>query len=306
VAGSTGETEVADDQGGDLPSTRVEQAADDERVVTVAAGASPADSEGGEAEPVAPRRGEDSSAGPAATVAALAGLRRVGERASRGRSPAVVIAAVAAVVALIALAAWAAAGDGGGNGGDETGGGDASSTTTAANGAESEAGPTTASTTASTAATTTTAATGDLPDGWTRYEGPNGVYTIAHPAGWQAQPGERGRVRIRDPESGSYLLVDWTDDPRPDPVADWRTQSEGFAARHEGYQEIRIEPFRYRDYNAALWEFRYRDQGVELHVANLGFVAAGRGYALYFQTHDDRWASSQGIFDRFRQTFRPR
>jgi hypothetical protein len=303
-AGSAGGTEVADARGDALPATRAKQAVDE----GVAARMSSADPQGGD-EPVDSRSGVASrpatatQASPATAVAALAGVRRVGERVSARRSPAVVIAAVVAVVALVAVAAWAAA-SGGGDGGDDTDGGgrDTSSTTTSA---DEEASQTTASTTASTAPTTSTTASGGLPAGWTRYEGPNGVYTIAHPAGWQVEPGEQGRVRIRDPESGSYLLIDWTDEPRPDPVADWRTQSQGFAGRHEAYQEIRIEPAHYRDYNAAIWEFRYRDQGVDLHVANLGFVAANRGYALYFQTHEDRWAASKGILTRFRQTFHP-
>lgn len=223
-----------------------------------------------------------------------------------------VAAAVVAVLALIAIAAWAAAGNGGGDGAGEDGSRD-DSTTTAADGEASQTTATTGgspSTTASTsttttASTTTTTADGGVPAGWTRYEGPNGAYTIAHPRGWQVQPPDGPRVRIRDPESGSYLLIEWTDDPRPDPVADWRAQAEGFAGRHEGYQEIRIEPFEYRDYNAAVWEFRYRDEGVDLHVANLGFVAGDRGYALYFQTHEDRWQASQPTFARFRDAFQP-
>lgn len=265
-------------------------------------------------------RGEagDESAGEGAgatrSVPSVLGPGRLGDRLSERRGP-VVAAAVVAVVALIAIAAWAAAG-GGGNG-DNDGGRDAPSATTAADGeasqttaADGEAADgetTTTSTSTSTTSTTTSTTTGagEVPEGWTTYEGPNGVYTIAHPEGWQVQPADGPRVRIRDPESGSYLLVDWTDEPRPDPVADWRSQSQTFASRHEGYQEIRIEPFDYRDYNAAVWEFRYRDQGVDLHVANLGFVAGDRGYALYFQTHEDQWQSSQPTFASFRQTFQP-
>jgi eukaryotic-like serine/threonine-protein kinase len=307
-AGSGG-TEVAGDHGG-IRATEVEQAADDDG----AAGAvSPGAEHAGAGErgagladqpevgDGAPSGGEEPGAGPARSLASLAGSIRLGERMSVRRTP--VVVAVVAVVVLIVVAAWAAAGDGGGNEGG-TGGGarDASTTTTTADG---EASQTTATTAASTTTSTPTTAAGGVPRGWTRYEGPNGVYTIAHPAGWQVQPGEQGRVRIRDPESSSYLLIDWTNEPRPDPVADWRTQSQGFAERHEAYQEISIAPFRYRDYNAAVWEFRYRDQGVDLHVANLGFVAGNRGYALYFQTHEDKWASSQSTFERFRQTFHP-
>ena len=101
------------------------------------------------------------------------------------------------------------------------------------------------------------------------------------------------------------MLVEWTPDPKPDPVADWQAQSEYFASRHEGYAHLRIEPYTYRDYNAAMWEFRYQDGGTVLHAGNLGFVTAGRGYALYFQTREPNWNASQDTFARFREAFDP-
>jgi eukaryotic-like serine/threonine-protein kinase len=111
------------------------------------------------------------------------------------------------------------------------------------------------------------------------------------------------RVDFRDPATGVFLRVDWTATPGSDPVADWRNQSIGFAQRHPGYQEIAIAPATYRDYNAGLWEFRYGDPPV--HVANLGFVTGGKGYALYFSAPEDQWAASQPALDQFRQAFQP-
>jgi hypothetical protein len=54
-----------------------------------------------------------------------------------------------------------------------------------------------------------------------------------------------------------------------------------------------------------VWEFTYSADGADLHVANLGFVADNRGYALYFQTREEDWESSQGIFEDFRTAFQP-
>jgi hypothetical protein len=163
-----------------------------------------------------------------------------------------------------------------------------------------------ATTTPPPSAPPTTAPVGQLPSGWTPFSDPNGAYTIGVPPGWSAQPGSRANtVTIRQPGTGTYLLIEWRPDPQPDPVADWRSQAVSFANRHDGYQEIRIEPFTYRDYNAAIWEFTFEDGGASLHTANLGFVTAGRGYALYFQTHAENWAGSQGLFDDFRQAFAP-
>jgi tRNA A-37 threonylcarbamoyl transferase component Bud32 len=206
-----------------------------------------------------------------------------------------VVVAVAVLV-LLAVTIWALAGGGGGDGGGTTASSTATSSEQAAAGGEG---------TTTTTAVEPEQASADVPDGWTEYRHPAAGYTIAHPEGWQVEPAGGPRVDIRDPGSGSYLRVDWTDEPRPDPVADWRTQSEGFASRHEAYREIRIEPYEYRDYNAAVWEFTYRDGGADLHVANLGFVAGPRGYALYFQTPAASWDASQDTFTTFRETFQP-
>jgi hypothetical protein len=145
-----------------------------------------------------------------------------------------------------------------------------------------------------------------VPNGWIVFADREGAYSIAHPPGWEVALGSRAHtVFIREPGTGTYLLVEWTPDPKPDPVADWEEQSKYFANRHEGYEQLRIEPFPYRDYNAAMWEFRYRAEGIVLHAGNLNIVTAGRAYALYFQTREQRWYASQDTFTQFRQAFNP-
>jgi serine/threonine protein kinase len=186
--------------------------------------------------------------------------------------------------------------------------------------ADHTAAPTTATTDVRTTNPTATTSTTDIgaaqarpstagpqvPDGWIVFADPEGAYSIAHPSGWEVALGSRAHtVFIREPGTGTYLLVEWTPDPKPDPVADWEEQSKYFANRHEGYEELRIEPFPYRDYNAAMWEFRYRAGGTVLHAGNLNIVTAGRAYALYFQTREQRWHASQDTFTRFRQAFNP-
>jgi hypothetical protein len=164
----------------------------------------------------------------------------------------------------------------------------------------------TSTTTAAPATTATKPSTTAAParTRWATYTDPAAGYAIAHPAGWKVVPAGGNRTDIRDPETGSYLRIDWTDHPRKDPVADWK-QAKSFAAANPGYEEIAIEKADYRDYDAALWEFRYRPGGRVLHAADLGFVTADRGYALYFQTPDDRWDAAQPTFDRFKETFQP-
>ncbi|HLM65651.1 MAG TPA: protein kinase [Acidimicrobiales bacterium] len=197
--------------------------------------------------------------------------------------------------------------DAGTQGGTGTeGGAGADGTGATATTADRATSPPTAPGTTTSAPTTTTTGEGTVPDGWTRFDDPEGAYRIAVPPGWNAAPGSRDHtVYIRQPGTGTYLLVEWTPNPQPDPVADWRNQAEYFASRHSGYEELRIEQYTYRDYNAAMWEFRFQDGGTQLHTANLGFVAAGRGYALYFQTHEEDWASSQQTYAQFREAFSP-
>jgi eukaryotic-like serine/threonine-protein kinase len=216
------------------------------------------------------------------------------------RRPAVMALVAVAALLLGAMVVRAA------TGGDDGGGteGESSGTTAPATTAPPDEG-TAAPTTTTTAPPTTTTAAPAVPAGWSTYTDPAGSYTIAHPPGWQVQATEGTRTRFREPGTGTYLMVDWTAAPRPDPVADWQSQSENFRAGHDNYRTVRIEKAQYRDYNAAVWEFAYRDGGADLHVANLGFVTGGRGYALYFQTHEENWASSQELFRQFQQAFRP-
>jgi hypothetical protein len=101
------------------------------------------------------------------------------------------------------------------------------------------------------------------------------------------------------------LRVEWTASPGADAEQAWRELAPTFASRNAGYEEIGIGPAEYRDYDAALWEFRHRVDGTVLHTGNLGFVTAGRGYALMLRTPEDRWDESQVLFDQFKQAFRP-
>jgi eukaryotic-like serine/threonine-protein kinase len=105
---------------------------------------------------------------------------------------------------------------------------------------------------------------------------------------------------------GTYLRIQWTTSPGPSPEGAWETQAESFAAGHEDYDEIGITPTTYKDYDAAVWEFRYSEGGARLHAADLGFVIGDDyGFALYFQTHEEDWAASQQLFEQLKSAFRP-
>jgi hypothetical protein len=238
--------------------------------------------------------------------------RRTYRPREQPRSRLALLAVAAVVVLLVVVAASTLTrGDGAG---EETTGDEATATTAAPAGDDPPAttarpAPEIPATTApaTTAPATTappTAAGATIPAGWTAYSDPSGRYSIAHPPGWSVVPRTDTVTDFRDPATGSYLRVDWTDTPKDDPAQDWREQAVVFARNHANYQELGIGPTTYRDYNAAVWEFTY-GSGTTVHATNLGFVTGGRGYALLFQTPEGIWASSQGLNQQFRDAFRP-
>jgi Protein kinase domain len=199
-----------------------------------------------------------------------------------------VIAAVAVVVVVLGLRG----GDGGGGEG-ESAGRDASSTSTTS---------TTTTTTAPPPPTTVPA--GTLPAGWSPYADPAGGYTIGHPPGWEVQPVAANRTDFRDPATGTFIRVEWTDRPGTDAAGAWREAEPGFRSRNANYEPLGIAQVAYRDYPAALWEFRH-GAGETLHTGNLGFIAAGRGYALMLRAPESEWAAAQPTFEQFKQAFLP-
>jgi eukaryotic-like serine/threonine-protein kinase len=141
---------------------------------------------------------------------------------------------------------------------------------------------------------------------WQSYTDLETGYALAYPMGWEirAQSASDTTTDFVDPDTGTYLRVDWTDDPGPSPEAAWEQQSDGFAQTHDNYVEIRIDPTVYRGFDAALWEYSYSDVGADFHAYNLGFVTPEYGFALNFQTRSENWDESQPLFDRFREGFR--
>lgn len=145
-----------------------------------------------------------------------------------------------------------------------------------------------------------------VPSDWATYRDPGSGYRLAYPAGWQLIQDADNSIDFRDPETGTYLRVQWTTTPGPSPEGAWETQAESFGASHAGYEEIGITPTTYRGHDAAVWEFKYEEGGAQLHAADLGFVIGDDyGFALYFQTHEEDWAASQVLFEQLKTAFRP-
>ncbi|HVM02736.1 MAG TPA: hypothetical protein VM263_08700, partial [Acidimicrobiales bacterium] len=60
----------------------------------------------------------------------------------------------------------------------------------------------------------------------------------------------------------------------------------------------------YQGFDAAVWEYAYTAGGARLHAVNLGMVTGRHGFALNFQTREDRWESSLPLFEAFKASFR--
>ena len=146
------------------------------------------------------------------------------------------------------------------------------------------------------------------PATWETYEDPSIGYSLRYPAGWTVDVDDEQNTYFRDPETGSYLQVAWTQPPTADtPEAAWESFSESFGNTHEGYVELGITPTTFKGMDAAELEFTYTDDGAQLHGLDLGFITTdgATGMALYFQTHEENWESSQALFDQLKAGFQP-
>ena len=141
------------------------------------------------------------------------------------------------------------------------------------------------------------------PEGWTTYEDPAIGYTIAHPADWDVEVRDEQNTFLHGPD-GSFLQIGWRSPPdEAGPVGAWEEYEPSFASRQEGYERITIEPYDFKGMDAGWWEMTYEG----LHAVNLGFITPDGEYgmALFFNTPEDEWESSQPLFEQFQATFQP-
>jgi tRNA A-37 threonylcarbamoyl transferase component Bud32 len=145
-----------------------------------------------------------------------------------------------------------------------------------------------------------------LPAGYYRFTNATG-FSIGVPRGWRIEH-DGHYVYIRDPaNSGIFLLIDQSDHPKPNPLADWRRQAEDRQGSYPGYHLILLHEVRYAQAEkAADWEFTYNRNGVMVRVLNRNILAnAQHAYALYWSTPVSDWDASYHFFRVFAATFRP-
>ncbi|MEV1285813.1 protein kinase [Micromonospora sp. NPDC049679] len=144
-----------------------------------------------------------------------------------------------------------------------------------------------------------------LPAGWEMYKDPTG-FSVPIPKGWQVSTDEGGRVQFVDARGGRMLMIDQTDSPQPDPVADWKSKEEYRRSTESNYQ--RVGQIHAVDYGvkAADWEWLHTNGGTQMHVRNRGFIAAkDKAYALYWETPASTWEQSLADYDVIASGFQP-
>jgi hypothetical protein len=144
-----------------------------------------------------------------------------------------------------------------------------------------------------------------IPAGYHGFRNSTG-FSIAVPDGWRVS--HQGHyVYLLPPSGGDFLLIDQSDHPQPNPLADWQQQEANRESTYPGYHRIRLESVRYAPAEkAADWEFTYYHQGVLTHVLNRNVLAnAHHAYALYWSTPESQWGQSWHIFKVLAATFRP-
>jgi serine/threonine protein kinase len=144
-----------------------------------------------------------------------------------------------------------------------------------------------------------------VPAGYRTYRDPTG-FSIAMPDSWKVSH-QGGDVYLTPPSGGAFLLIDQSDHPLPDPLANWQQQEANRRSTYPGYHRVRLVAVDYpQAEKAADWEFTYFRGGVLTHVLNRNVLANARhAYALYWSTPQAEWASQFPVFTVLARTFQP-
>lgn len=146
-----------------------------------------------------------------------------------------------------------------------------------------------------------------MPAGWQTYHDSQFGWSIGVPPGFQrSSGGTTNQTDFRNPSTGELLRVEIAPQAHASAIGDWRSYEPTFARQVSNYQRIRMDPADGGDgTRAADWEFLFSDGGARLHVLNRGAIDGRSAHALYWQTRDSLWASSQQMRDTAFSTFQP-
>ncbi len=217
-------------------------------------------------------------------------------------------------IAVVTISLIVAAGGPGGNKAPAAGASAASSAPGPATSGPATSGPATsgpatpgpAARTPAPSASATSSPAAALPAGYYRFTNSTG-FSIGVPHSWQISH-DGHYVYIRDPaDSGIFLLIDQSDQPKASPLSDWEQQAASRQSSYPDYHLIRIQAVPYAQaIKAADWQFTYDRDGIQVEVLNRNILAdSHHAYALYWSTPVSDWNADYHFFEAFAATFRP-
>ncbi|MGW3787319.1 serine/threonine protein kinase [Micromonospora chokoriensis] len=137
---------------------------------------------------------------------------------------------------------------------------------------------------------------------WSLYRDATG-FALPAPRDWQVV--RRGQqVEFREPDGERRLVVDQTDSPRSDPMAELGAPA--VAGRYRDYRQVELHAVNYQ-LKAADLEWVYTSEaGTAMHARQRTFTTAKRqGYSVAWLTPEADWAAGADAFREITAGFRP-
>ncbi|MDQ1654276.1 MAG: eukaryotic-like serine/threonine-protein kinase, partial [Cryptosporangiaceae bacterium] len=109
-----------------------------------------------------------------------------------------------------------------------------------------------------------------------------------------------------DPNGPGSLLIEQTNQPKPDAVADWRSREPQRRATTPGYVLIGIRNVPNYFITTADWEYLRTRGGAQVHLIIRGTKTSDhQAYGIHWETPAAQWTSNKHFFDTFTTTFTP-
>ncbi|WP_438872639.1 protein kinase domain-containing protein [Paractinoplanes pyxinae] len=144
-----------------------------------------------------------------------------------------------------------------------------------------------------------------LPSTWRIYSDGSGYKVPLPKSASIRQSGSETQIRWNN----RYLLIDQTDDPKPDALADWKQQERDRANRdYRDYEKVKLVPVSNYFKQAADWEFYYTTStGNAQHAVKRNIIVSdSQAYSISWYVSPDDWAASQADLKRVYQWFQPK
>ncbi|KWW98030.1 hypothetical protein TH66_22190 [Carbonactinospora thermoautotrophica] len=132
-------------------------------------------------------------------------------------------------------------------------------------------------------------------------------FALKLPVGWQRTSSGTRQIDFIDPTNTHLLRVGWSRHPGANLVQDRRNLERKTYGDRPDYDRITLRKTRLRDWEAAEWEFTFRDSRGRLrHAYNIAFlVHDDLGYAIHFSTLEEDWARMKPVCQAALESFEP-